>query len=243
MDYNTAEYIVKPGIELEKLKNNAALMAVDFVRSGMVVGLGTGSTAEYAISEIARRVNEHKLEGLVFVPTSLRTFRIASELGLNMSYIEEHVNIDLTIDGADEVDPDMNLIKGGGGALLREKLIAQCSERNIIIVDESKVSGKLGTNFSLPVEVFPFAVKASVGFIGGIGGNAKIRLNDDSSYFTTDQGNYIIDCDFGPIHDLRKLSNILGSRAGIAEHGLFLGIATDLIVGKAEGTEHIQKEK
>jgi len=241
MDYNTAIRTVKTKKDLGKLKNNAALMAVDFIQSGMVVGLGTGSTAEHAILEIAARIKEHKLEGLVFVPTSVKTGMFASNLGLRLSNIRDHSYIDITIDGADEVDKDLNLIKGGGGALLREKLVAQCSKRNIIIVDESKLSEKLGTNFLLPVEIFPFATAASIRFIGENGGKAKLRCSKDGSPFMTDQDNYIIDCDFGPIQDLKELSCILADRAGIAEHGLFLDTTTDLIAGKSSGTEHIRR--
>lgn len=225
--------------EVERLKRTAALSAVDFIQNGMVVGLGTGSTAEYAIHEIARRIKEGSLKDMRFVPTSLKTESVAYELGIMLTPLSEISVLDINIDGADEVDPELKLIKGGGGALLREKIVAQNSMRNIVVVDENKLSEKLGTKFFLPVEVFPFSMKSTVTFIESL--NAKVipRKNSDESFYTTDQNNYILDCDFGPISDPEELAAKLDSRAGIAEHGLFLSTTTDLIVGTESGPKHL----
>ena len=138
--------------------------------------------------------------------------------------------IDLTIDGADEVDPQLDLIKGGGGALLREKIVAQASRREIIVVDESKLSPVLGTRWALPIEVIPFGWRSQARFIEALGGRVVVRQDGHGAPFRTDQGNIILDCAFGPIARLQELAQRLAARAGIVEHGLFLGIATDLIV-------------
>jgi ribose 5-phosphate isomerase A len=146
--------------------------------------------------------------------------------------------LDVTIDGADEVDPEMNLIKGGGGALLREKIAAQASMREIIVVDETKPSPRLGTHWPVPVEVIPFGWRSQARFLESLGARHTIRTNHDGTRFVTDSGNMILDCHFGPIADARQLAAALNSRAGIVEHGLFIGIATDLIVAGAAGVQH-----
>lgn len=225
--------------EVERLKRTAALSAVDFIQNGMVVGLGTGSTAEYAVHEIARRLKEGSLKDMRFVPTSSKTESVAYELGITLTPLNEISVLDINIDGADEVDPELRLIKGGGGALLREKIVAQNSMRNIVVVDENKLSEKLGTKFFLPVEIFPFSLKSAVTFIESLNARVIPRKNSDESYYTTDQNNYILDCDFGPISDPVGLAGKLDSRAGIVEHGLFLSTTTDLIVGTASGPKHI----
>lgn len=226
---------------VNRLKRIAAEFAVKFIQDGMTVGLGTGSTAEYAIREIAKKIGDGSLKGLTFIPTSLRTESLAKSLGMNVIPIEELISVDVTIDGADEVDPELNLIKGGGGALLREKIVAQNSDRNIVIVDESKLSNKLGDSFLLPVEVYQFAHGVISAFLQSLGAEISLRLNTDGSVYMTDQQNYIIDCNFGAIKDPELLSGKLDSRAGIAEHGLFLGTTSDLIVGSKKGCRHIQR--
>lgn len=227
--------------KVQELKRLAAVSAVDFIESGMAVGLGTGSTAEYAIREIAKRLHEGKFKDMLFVPSSVTTEILANRLGIPLTPLEDISAVDINIDGADEVDGDLNLIKGGGGALLREKIVAQISERNIVVVDEGKLSDKLGTNYALPVEVFPFATKISLAFIGSIGADIEMRKNQDGTVYTTDQDNYILDCNFGPIPDLKSLSEKLDSRAGIVEHGLFLTSTTDLIIGTDKGCRHIRR--
>jgi ribose 5-phosphate isomerase A len=149
----------------DELKQKAAHRATEFVDSGMVVGLGTGSTTAFAVIRIGELLKSGDLKNIVGIPTSIRTETLAGELGIPLCGLDDQALIDVTIDGADEVDPDLNLIKGGGGALLREKLVAQASRQNIIIVDESKLSACLGTHWALPIEVIPFAVKTEENFL------------------------------------------------------------------------------
>jgi ribose 5-phosphate isomerase A len=148
----------------------------------------------------------------------------------------------LTIDGADEVDPALNLIKGGGGALLREKIVAQASRREIIVVDESKTSPLLGTRWSVPVEVVEFGWRTQLAYLESLGGRPNARRNPDGTPFRTDQRNLMVDCHFGPIEDAAGLAALLTSRAGIVEHGLFLGLATDVIVAGQQGLRHLTRD-
>ncbi len=228
--------------EVVKYKKQAAESAVQMVRSGMVVGLGAGSTAILAVHYLAELLAEKKIRDIVGVPCSLETERVARSLGIPLTTLDERQTIDLTIDGADEVDPDLNVIKGGGGALLREKIVAQNSKREIIIVDESKLSPKLGTNWALPVEIVPFGWKTQVAYIAGLGAEVTLRLDDGGNPYRTDQGNHILDCNFGPINDPAALAGQLGQRAGIVEHGLFIGLVTDVIVAGPDGIRHLKKE-
>jgi ribose 5-phosphate isomerase A len=207
----------------------------------MVLGLGTGSTTRYALEDIGSRLKTGKLQDILGIPSSLQTEKIAGELGIPLTNFDEHQEIDLTIDGADEVDPELNLIKGGGGALLREKILAQSSRRNVIIVDEYKLSPKLGTHFALPVEVIPFAWKPEANYISSLGGKISLRKNNEGSVYTTDQNNFILDCKFGPISDLKDLALKLSQRAGIVEHGLFLGLATEVIVATENEIRHLKR--
>jgi ribose 5-phosphate isomerase A len=147
-------------------------------------------------------------------------------------------DLDLTIDGADEVDPDLNVIKGGGGALLREKIVAQVSRRVIIVVDETKPSPQLGTHWPVPVEVIPFGWRSQARYLESLGATYTIRKGRDGGQLVTDSGNMILDCHFGPIADVRGLAATLGARAGIVEHGLFIDLATDLIVAGASGIQY-----
>lgn len=180
----------------DRLKEKAARHAVESVKSGMVLGLGTGSTVAFALKRIGQRLKAGQLTDIAGIPTSLQTEKLARELGIPLATFEKRTEIDLTIDGADEVDPRLNLIKGGGGALLREKVVAQASRRNIIIVDDSKYSLVLGTRWPLPVEVIPFAWPLEADYANSLGARVALRKNVDGSPFTTDQGNYILDCDF-----------------------------------------------
>jgi ribose 5-phosphate isomerase A len=153
------------------------------------------------------------------------------------------MSVDLTIDGADEVDPHLNLIKGRGGALLREKIVAQASRREIIVVDESKLSPMLGTCWPVPVEVVPFGWRAQVAYLESLGARQALRRSSDGTPFRTDQGNLILDCHFGPISRLARLVARLNERAGIVGHGLFLGLATDVIVATPQGLRHLRRDK
>ncbi len=226
-----------------KLKQEAAEFAVQFVQSGMVVGLGTGSTAIFATHRIGELVRTGALKGITAFATSSATDKAARELGISMMDDSLPLAIDVTIDGADEVDPQFNLIKGGGGALFREKIVAQATAREIIVVDDSKLSACLGTHFALPVEVSPFGWRSQLRYLESLGARCVIRMNKpDGSQFVTDSGNMILDCNFGPIADVMALGAELGARAGIIEHGLFLGIAKDVIVAGDGGVRHLQRK-
>jgi ribose 5-phosphate isomerase A len=225
----------------DELKQEAAFRAVELIQSGMVVGLGSGSTANFAVQRIAVRIEAGELENIVGIPSSAKTENLARELAIPLTGFEQQQQIDINIDGADEVDPDLNLIKGGGGALLREKVVAQASRQNIIIVDESKLSPQLGTNWAVPVEIIDFARRVEEKFLESLGASVTVRSLQDGNYFRTDQNNLILDADFGPIADPEKLAVLLGSRAGIVEHGLFLGLASEVIVAGAEGIRHLKR--
>ena len=223
-----------------KLKQEAAEFAVQFVESGMLVGLGTGSTAIFATRKIGALLRDGTLKYISGFATSQATQEEARQLGIPLIDVSLPLKIDVTIDGADEVDPQFNLIKGGGGALFREKIVAQASDREIIVVDESKLSKCLGTLHVLPVEVSPFGWRSQLRYLESLGARAVIRKNSDGSQYVTDSGNMILDCAFGPIPDPADLATKLGARAGIIEHGLFIGITSDLIVAGAEGVKHLK---
>lgn len=244
----TAIVISKPGgrksLDIQdELKKKAAIQAVDLIESGMVVGLGTGSTAKFAVERIAERIQAGNLQSIIGIPSSDRTEKLAHQLNIPLTDLETHPEIDLTIDGADEVDPDLNLIKGGGGALLREKIIAQASRINIIIVDEGKLSPLLGTTWALPIEVVPFACKTEQLYLESIGGSVTLRVDESESAFLTNQQNFILDTHFGQIADPNGLVSRLNDRAGIVEHGLFLGLATDVIVAGRKDIRHLRRSK
>ena len=227
----------------DQLKEKAARRAVDFIESEMVIGLGTGSTANFAIERIGEKIQSGDLQNIVGIPSSERTALLARKLDIPLTNLEAHPSIDLTIDGADEVDPELNVIKGGGGALLIEKIVAQASRRNIIIVDESKLSPQLGTKWALPIEVVPFAHKTEQLFLESIGGSVSLRVDDSKAPYLTNQNNYILDTNFGPISDPGGLVARLNERAGIIEHGLFLGLASDVIVAAAKDIRHLKRDK
>lgn len=219
-------------------REQAAAFAVQFVESGMKLGLGTGRTALFAVQKIAARFKAGELRDILAIATSSATHLEASRLGIPLMPDDLPIDLDLTIDGADEVDPQLNLIKGGGGALLREKIVAQSSRRMIVVVDESKLTPQLGTHFVLPVEVLSFGWRAQARFVESLGARWTLRTNKDGAPFTTDSGNFILDCNFGPIADAPALAHALAARAGIVEHGLFLELATDLVVAGPGGTTH-----
>jgi len=219
-------------------KRQAGEYAVQFVRSGMVVGLGYGSTAIHALRLIGSQIRAGKLENILAVPTSVSIAREAEEEGIPLTTLEAHPEIDLTIDGADEVDPQLNLIKGGGGALLREKIVAQSTRREVIVVDGTKLSPRLGTRFPLPVEVLPFGWSTQKGYLESMGALVERRVGQWGEPYTTDAGNFILDCRFGPIENPASLAATLDARAGIVVHGLFLGLTHDLVVADREGVRH-----
>jgi len=225
----------------DELKQKAAHRAVEFVDSGMVVGLGTGSTTAFAVMRIAERLKSGDLNNIVGIPTSIRTETLAAELGIPLCGLDDQPVIDVTIDGADEVDPALNLIKGGGGALLREKVVAQASRQNIIIIDESKLSPRLGTRWALPIEVIPFAVKTEENFLKSQGAAVILRRNEKGQPYQTDQNNFILDANFGEMVDPESLAARLNERAGIVEHGLFLGLASDVVVAAEDEIRHLKR--
>jgi len=222
-------------------KQQAAEHAAQLVASGMAVGLGTGSTAIFATQYIARLLQEGKLQRIVAVATSDAVHREAAQLGIPMLDPGISQRLDITIDGADEVDPDLNLIKGAGGALLREKIVAQASERVVIVIDDSKLSPVLGTRASLPVEVLAFGWRSQLRFLERLELHPRVRTGESADPFKTDSGNMILDCETGAIADIRVLAAILGARAGIVEHGLFPGLATDIVVAGENGVRHVTR--
>jgi ribose 5-phosphate isomerase A len=224
----------------DELKKQAAVYAADMIASGMVVGLGTGSTTHFALERIGERIRSGRLRDIVGIPSSKRTEKAAHALGIPLTDFDAHPVIDLTIDGADEVDDRLDLIKGGGGALLREKVIAQASRRNVIIVDASKLAPRLGTKWALPVEVVPFARAAEERFLAALGARVTLRMKDGQPV-KTDQDNLLLDAAFGPMEDPAAVASALDGRAGIVEHGLFLDLAHDVIVAAADGIRHLKR--
>jgi ribose 5-phosphate isomerase A len=233
------------------LKQQAADEVLAYIESGMIVGLGHGSTAILAVRGLAERLSRGELTDIQGIPCSRAIEAEARRLGIPLIALEDHPPgptgrvIDLTFDGADEVDPALNLIKGGG-ALLREKIVAQASRRESIIVDESKLSPTLGTHWAVPVEVIPFGWRTQAAYLESLGAQVRLRPGDAAEYggqpFQTDQGNLILDCDFGPIRDPVSLSARLDAQTGIVAHGLFLGLATEVIVAGTGGIKHITRE-
>jgi ribose 5-phosphate isomerase A len=207
----------------------------------MVVGLGTGSTAVYATRKLGELLSAGRLRDVAAIPTSRATEQEARRLGIPLLDDGIPDEIALTIDGADEIDPALNLIKGGGGALFREKIVAEASRRVVIVADESKLSRALGTKHSLPVEVARFGWKSQERFLTALGTNPRLRMTADGKPYETDQGNWILDCATGPISDPADLARRLAARAGLVEHGLFCGIATEAIVAGASGVREIRK--
>jgi ribose 5-phosphate isomerase A len=207
----------------------------------MRVGLGTGSTAIFATRRIAQLQHEGKLNGVVGFATSRATADEARRLGISLMSDDLPHELDITIDGADEVAPDLNVIKGGGGALLREKIVAQASRRFVVVVDETKWSEKLGEKHAVPIEVLRFGWRSQLRFLEEIGAEANVRAASDGSAYQTDSGNMIIDCDFGRIEDVRGLAAILSGRAGIVEHGLFVDLATDVVIAGIDGVRHLTR--
>jgi ribose 5-phosphate isomerase A len=222
----------------DEAKKHAAERAVEFLQAGQVVGLGTGSTAKFAIEEIALLVRE----GLKIsaVATSVATARMAQELEIPLADLNDVPGIDISIDGADEVDNSLNMIKGGGGALTREKLVALASVKRIFIVDEHKRVSTLGEGWPVPVEVLPFAWTRSAIMLNALGCAANLRL-DQGMPFVTDNGNYILDCKFAAINNPSELEKSIKLIPGVIESGLFVGIADVLIVGYADHTEIINR--
>jgi len=226
----------------EDAKRRAALEAVKHVKDGFVVGLGSGSTAAFAIREIGRRIREENLK-VLGVSTSYQSYILAVECGIPITNLGEHPQIDLDIDGADQIDRDLNLIKGGGGALLREKVVASAAKEVIIVADETKLSRRLGENRVIPLEVLPFAVPVVMLKVKKIGGHPRLREKNTGGPYITDNGNFILDVDFGPIDDPEELDRKLKSIPGIVETGLFIGMTNMAYIGTPNNVRVIQRTR
>lgn len=227
-------------LEQEEMKNRAAQKAMEYIEDGMIVGLGTGSTVEYALQALAEKIKQ----GLTIqaIPTSLRTKKSAINYGIPLIEFDETVTeLDITIDGADEVDSKLCLIKGGGGALTREKIIAYHSKKLIIIIDENKITKALGVDFALPVEVTKFGWQATMKSLEDLGCTAQLRTITGEPYITDNQ-NYLIDCDFGKIDDPDELEKEINLIPGVVENGLFIDLATEVIVGSKQGIMTLERQ-
>jgi ribose 5-phosphate isomerase A len=231
-------------VDMDALKRQAAAKALEHVRDGMKLGLGTGSTAKHFVELLGEKVRS----GLrvVGVPTSEATRAQAQAAGVTLTTLNEIDHLDLTVDGADEVDPQLNLIKGGGGALLREKIVASASDRMIVIADDSKWVPTLG-RFPLPIEVIPFGLAATERALAdafvraGVSGQMLVRKGGDGHVFVTDGGHWIVDVRLGEIQDAPRLAGLLSAIPGVVEHGLFIGLASTVILAGAQGIRVIER--
>lgn len=228
----------------EALKREAAAAALEYVRPGMRLGLGTGSTASHFVELLAERVRSGLT--VIGVPTSEATRDHADRLGVPLATLDEQPDLDLAIDGADELDRNLNLIKGGGGALLREKMVAAASREMVVIADESKLVERLG-RFPLPIEVVDFGLAATERAIAvalkhaGCAGTLQLRRKSDGHVFVTDQGHHILDADLGAIPDARLLAQRLAEVPGVVEHGLFIGLARRAVLAGQGGVRVIDR--
>jgi len=226
--------------EQDRLKEAAAVYAAGQLQDGMVVGLGSGTTARMAVRAIGRRVKDGLR--IVGIPTSEQTAKLAKGLDIVLSTLGDYPRIDITVDGADEVERGtLNLIKGGGGNQLREKIVASASARLLIVADETKVVERLGTRAPVPVEVAQFGWQATAHSLAELKGNPTLRKVSNGEIFVTDGGNYILDCAFGPIDSAEALCRELDSLTGVVEHGLFIGMASLALVGSDSGVIELRR--
>lgn len=220
---------------LQAAKHAAARAALELVTDGLCVGLGSGSTASIFIELLGAAVREGRFKKLACVPTSLDSEKLAKQAGINVVDFVTHARCDLTVDGADEIDPRLNVVKGLGGALLREKIVAQNSDRLVIIADETKLVSRIGERSPLPVEVVRFGLDASERFLRSLQCVPTLRKGKDGQPYLTDNGNVIFDCRFDQPYDVHGISRLLETRAGIVEHGLFLGMVHEALVATSTG--------
>jgi len=231
-------------VNSDELKRQAAARALEYVSDGMKLGLGTGSTARHFVELLGARVRDGL--DVIGVPTSEATRQDALRCGIRLTTLDAIDQLDLTVDGADEIDPQLNLIKGGGGALLREKIVASASMRMIVIADDSKWVETLGI-FPLPIEVVPFGIAATRRAIanvfaeGGVSGEMRLRKGRDGHVFVTDSGHWIIDAHLGRIVNAPHLAQSLNSIPGVAEHGLFIGLATAAVLAGGQGIRVVER--
>lgn len=220
----------------DRLKRDAAREALTRVRPGMRLGLGTGSTMRHFVDLLADALDAGELCDVVGVPTSIQTERQARERGIPLAPLHEAAPLHLAVDGADEVDPRLDLVKGLGGALLREKMVAQAAERFVVVADDSKTVVRLGTRSPLPVEVVPFGWQTHLPTLEGMGARGVLRTDDRGDPVVTDNGNYLIDAHFtGGISDPFEVQRRLERRAGVVETGLFLDLADEVILASGDG--------
>ena len=230
---------------MDELKRQAAARALEHVRDGMKLGLGTGSTAKHFVELLGERVRSGL--NVVGVPTSEATRADAERCGVALASLDEIDRLDLTVDGADEIDPNLNLIKGGGGALLREKIVAAASDRMIVIADDSKWVATLG-RFPLPIEVIPFGLGATQRAVErafadcGVSGQLAVRKGRDGHVFVTDGGHWIVDAHLGRIPDAPRLAQSLAAIPGVVEHGLFIGLASTAMLAGANGIRVVERQ-
>ena len=227
--------------EQDLLKKQAAERAVGFISSGMVVGLGSGSTMRYVLEQIGALLRDGRLRDIVGVPTSEATAALARQLGIPLTTLDDHPELDLNIDGADEIDPHLNLIKGLGGALLREKIVASAARTFVVVADRSKLVKQLGSKAPVPIEIIPLAQPLIERRLHDLGGSSQLRRISDGKPFVTDEGNHILDYTAGPIADAAQLAAALDSIVGVVEHGLFLAMATSAVVAAPEGIKVLEK--
>jgi ribose 5-phosphate isomerase A len=231
-------------VDMDGLKRQAAARALEHVRDGMKLGLGTGSTAKHFVELLGERVRAGLT--VIGVPTSEATRADAVRCGVPLTTLDDIDHLDLTVDGADEIDPSLNLIKGGGGALLREKIVAAASDRMIVIADDTKWVDTLG-RFPLPVEVIPFGLAATQRAIAkafaesGNSGQMMVRNGRDGHVFVTDGGHWIIDAHLGRITDAPRLASLLGAIPGVVEHGLFIGLAATAVLAGSQGIRVVER--
>ena len=225
-------------MDKERLKRMAAEKAVEEVQSGAIVGLGTGSTVLHVLHALGEKVRDGL--NIIGIATSKQTETISAQQGIPLSTLAEHAKIDLTIDGADEIDANLNLIKGGGGALVREKIIAHASKRLVIVADEGKLVPVLGTTFALPVEVLQFGWEATQTAINNICGRSTLRSSGKKP-FLSDNGNYILDCHFEEIRQPARIESQLNNLPGVVENGLFVNRADKAVIGAESGVEIQEK--
>ena len=230
----------RSGESVEEFKRAAGYRAADFVRDGMVMGLGSGSTARYATLRVADRLRRNELRDVVAIPTSEETARLARAERIPLATLDDHAQVDLTIDGADEVDPQLNVIKGLGGCLLREKIVAFATTKEIIVVDDSKLVQTLGTRSPVPVEVIRFGWRNTCSALAKTGGKPVLRRIGGEPY-VTDEGNYIIDCTYEGIECPYALVAALNAIPGVVENGLFLGVADLVVVGSSSGVKILER--
>ena len=225
----------------EEAKKQVASEAVKHVKDNFIVGLGSGSTAAYVIQYIGKMIREDGLK-ILGIPSSSQAMLLAVRSGIPLTTLDEHPTIDLAIDGADEVDRKLDMIKGGGGALTREKIVASAAKKVVIVADETKLVEKLGTTFRVPIEVLPFALGTVTKGIKELGGDPLLREGKGKvGAVVTDNGNYIVDVDFGPIDDAQDLNKGLKFVSGVIETGIFLNIADVVYLGKKEGIIKLER--